>query len=420
MKNFTRLFSFFSLLFVYQFGNAQCTGATELSLCDPIIVSSTDAGFPSNASCSETTNCAGLVTEYFIVDLNNIVETLDEVGVVATSGPEILGTAPAGMIDLAAYTGDAEACVSVVPICYDLSALQSLVSNMVLGSNCCAVIESAFAGVCQTVSDLGFDGANPPMNLADVTTVINAFNTDDVTGEPLPISIDFFASVADGVNEQQGILSLFCGGGSSVPIGYCTDQTTGADYNIVACPLSIDLTSLEATNTTDGNELKWTTETEVENDYFIIERSYNGETYEEIGMVEAAGNSNSIQQYTFNDEKVVGRLNYYRIVAVSYASFKQFSNVVAVETETVSVLDAVNIAPNPVRSTFTLSFDSDINGSANIIIVDATGKRLVDYTIDVVVGYNQIEEQLSNLNSGLYMAIIQIGDNVATEKFMKL
>ena len=54
------------------------------------------------------------------------------------------------------------------------------------------------------------------------------------------------------------------------------------------------------------------------------------------------------------------------------------------------------------------------------MIIDATGKRVKDYTVDVVLGYNQLEEELSQLNSGLYMAIIQVGETVASQKFMKL
>lgn len=416
MKNFTPLLLLFCSLFIYDVGYAQCNGA-DITDCE--MTTAADLVAPDVASCQRTGDCGGLVTEYFVVDLNNIVTTDDDPATPEdefTSGPLIVGSSISGIItpsDFGFADGD---CFAMIPVCYDLQAVKTLIDDMNTAptNNCCTIVDQQANGACTTLRNLGYDSGDQINNIDDVLGVLSAFGNTQV-------SVDYFVYITETINSEfDPLLGLdfFCT--NSGPIAFCTDQLVRTEFSVIACPLGIELANFEATNTQLGNELKWTTESEFDNDYFIVERSHDGTTYEAIGMVEAIGNSTSAINYNFNDDKVVGRINYYRIVAVSYSEDKEVSNVVAVETNSLTTLDAINIAPNPIRSAINISFDSDINGSANIMIVDATGKTVLDDTIDVVLGYNQLEEQLGHLNTGLYMAVIQIGDNVASEKFMKL
>jgi hypothetical protein len=63
-------------------------------------------------------------------------------------------------------------------------------------------------------------------------------------------------------------------------------------------------------------ELHWSTAMEINNDYFIAERSTDGRTFKEIAKVQSAGNSMETQHYSLTDEHPTDGLNYYRIQQV--------------------------------------------------------------------------------------------------------
>jgi hypothetical protein len=62
--------------------------------------------------------------------------------------------------------------------------------------------------------------------------------------------------------------------------------------------LPIELTSFTAQFAGTEVELKWTTASEVNSDHFTVERSKDGRSFEQIGQVSGAGNSNTIRQYS--------------------------------------------------------------------------------------------------------------------------
>lgn len=423
MKIFTHLLLSFCFMLAANFAIAQCGSIVNVQVetCNPL----PEANFQTPVYCNNYVippempgnwDCEGSggVTHYFITNPGNIVTSG------GTVGAEIVGTSTSPNIVPEDYGFEAGACLEVVEVCYDLAAMQNLVVIFDTQPGCCSIIDLQFSGACSGILAL-FDQNNLPQDLGDVVTVVNAFNLDDM-GNPLPISIDFFASIADAIMAQADLLGLVCDG--AVPINYCTDTIPNAAtnvYTLIPCvPLGIEMNSLEGNNTAMGNELKWTTETETDNEYFLIERSLDGYSFEEIGIVEGAGNSTSAIDYKYMDDKVSGSTNYYRITAVSYTEQKNHSNVIAIETTRTSTLDGVDIVPNPVKETMTLSFDSEEIGEAQIFIVDGTGKNVMDFTINTVVGYNEIQQELSELTNGLYMAIIRIGDQTASEKFLKL
>lgn len=410
MKNFTRTLFLLCFLFVYQFGISQCPD-----------LAGTFEEATTPAACDDP---AAGVCEYFVISLENFIvdgdpETIDGyqiIGSVANIGDPIvyLDGIPA-LLD-----GD---CYAYVPVCYDLAAVQALVQNMNDNTGCCALINAGDGlpdvEVCTVVIDPNGDGLGGPdgyssgadvQNMTDLVAIFASFGVDQV-------SIPSFTNVANTINDSWGLVGLGCTdvAANFSSIAYCINSG-GASVS----PLSIELTELAGQNMANGNKLTWTTQTELNNEYFVIEKSKDGNTFHEIGIVEGAGNSNSEIAYEFMDDKVNGGLNYYRVSGQDYLGIRQHSNVIAIETVNSTTLDGIDIVPNPVRSSVNLSFDSDQIGEAEIMIIDGTGKMVANYNIDVAAGYNEMVQDLSELSNGLYMAVIRMGSTTATEKFLKL
>jgi len=87
------------------------------------------------------------------------------------------------------------------------------------------------------------------------------------------------------------------------------------DFSIVQSnSLPVELVEFSATRLgKQSARLTWATATEVGSDYFDIERSRDGFAFAPIGRVAAAGNSQRVEAYQFDDEQGLAGRNFYRL-----------------------------------------------------------------------------------------------------------
>jgi len=82
------------------------------------------------------------------------------------------------------------------------------------------------------------------------------------------------------------------------------------------CPvvvLPVEITSFEGWKESYGNKINWETSTERNSDYFIMDRSVDGKSWEEIQTVKSVGNSQTLSQYEVVDNTYEISVNYYRL-----------------------------------------------------------------------------------------------------------
>jgi hypothetical protein len=82
--------------------------------------------------------------------------------------------------------------------------------------------------------------------------------------------------------------------------------------------LPIELLSFEAKSADNAVDLSWTTATEINNDYFTIEKSKSGFDFFEVCRVDGAGNSISPIYYEFSDKDPLDGISYYRLRQTDY------------------------------------------------------------------------------------------------------
>jgi len=85
-----------------------------------------------------------------------------------------------------------------------------------------------------------------------------------------------------------------------------------------ANPLPINLLSFTAQLQAEGVDLKWVTSSEINNDYFTVERGQDGRNFVEVGRVAGAGNSNVERHYSFLDAEMPQATTYYRLRQTDY------------------------------------------------------------------------------------------------------
>jgi hypothetical protein len=84
-------------------------------------------------------------------------------------------------------------------------------------------------------------------------------------------------------------------------------------YEVTPSSLPVELSSFEAEPIDNYNFVTWTTESEYNSDYFMLESSFDGEVWTVINVQEAAGNSVSRINYSYIDDRF-GEISYYRLV----------------------------------------------------------------------------------------------------------
>lgn len=121
----------------------------------------------------------------------------------------------------------------------------------------------------------------------------------------------------------------------------------GSLFSLWICPaiLAADWVSFDAkVNSDKAVDLAWTTATEINNDYFTIERSADGDTWQAIGNVDAVSNSDVPTDYAFIDNAPLQGQNQYRIRETSMDGASSLSNVEQVEVLT---NPGIHVSPNP-------------------------------------------------------------------------
>jgi beta-propeller repeat-containing protein len=98
----------------------------------------------------------------------------------------------------------------------------------------------------------------------------------------------------------------------------------------VANPLPVEIVSFSGINEGSKNNLEWVTASEINNDYFSIERSENGSNFKNIGDVNGSGNSTQMTHYSFIDENPLPGVNYYRLKQVDFNNQFKYSQAIAI------------------------------------------------------------------------------------------
>ncbi|MFH1321570.1 MAG: T9SS type A sorting domain-containing protein [Bacteroidota bacterium] len=126
--------------------------------------------------------------------------------------------------------------------------------------------------------------------------------------------------------------------------------------------------------------LKWITASETKNDYFTVEKSSNGFTFEEIAEVPGAGNSNTTLNYEVYDDDPLRGISYYRLKQTDYDGKFEYCNVVAVSYEvTTKGTCILKVYPNPCIGYCTIDL-SDCKDNENteikVEMIDALGNKV--------------------------------------------
>jgi hypothetical protein len=180
-------------------------------------------------------------------------------------------------------------------------------------------------------------------------------------------------------------------------------------------PLPITLIDFTANCKEENVSIKWTTSSEINNDYFIIEKSYDAINFIDLTNIQGAGNSNNMIQYQVNDF-IDNRTVFYRIKQVDFDASYSYSNIIS--TNCISTNFIVNqFSFN--NNDLSFNINTSIDEISEIILYDIRGRKISSKTTFLKKGWNQIKLESNNLTKSIYMLSIIGNKNIYTTKLLK-
>jgi hypothetical protein len=177
---------------------------------------------------------------------------------------------------------------------------------------------------------------------------------------------------------------------------------TGKGANLTMTPLPVELLSFNAVSKSNQVELNWVTATEINNEKFVIERSLNGSTWNEIGQVKGSGNSSTLLQYNFTDSQPNTSASqvYYRLKQIDFDGTFAYSKLQVVKMTKISAQE-ITLVANPVKDKIQLNLNGNNLQQAVLEIITLNGIKVQTSTLsenEAAAGIN-----VSNLAPGMYI-----------------
>lgn len=193
-----------------------------------------------------------------------------------------------------------------------------------------------------------------------------------------------------------------------------TDPTggnqTNVDPSVQICgqtdsdPFPVELVDFTADNNGQAVELSWTTASELNNDYFTVERSIDGGEFENIATVQGAGNSNEIINYSYVDyNSPKGQSVYYRIKQTDFDGTVSYSWILDVYNKQEIV---AKVYPNPAQSGEIITIQSSVE-NVEVSLFNAQGVMILTKELN----QNQFDMYTDNLKPGMYFVTIKSSDS---------
>lgn len=194
-----------------------------------------------------------------------------------------------------------------------------------------------------------------------------------------------------------GHTNATCGGTT------CNSQQVFANSN-----LPVELSSFTVNILSKEVLLKWVTQSEINNELFVLERSKDGHDFLPIGKVSGHGTTYERQTYQFTDHHPMKGTNYYRLKQVDFDGNFMYSAMISAEIE----WQSGQIFPNPNNGHFSLTGIG--NEDAVLVVMNLNGKKVYEKALSG----DSHAITLPSLPKGMYLVNVISRNRVLTDRII--
>lgn len=286
------------------------------------------------------------------------------------------------------------------------SGTQSGVGSIALTTYPTATNNTPYVSI---VNNMNFEGNGPPSGNGTLATVDRWWKVDLNNYTTLPVSTQIFkysdADLNVGGNTlltESNIQAQFWDPTASGGLGgwRAPDYFSGTNSSNVAnntltitnvnksgpwalhdgvsggnSPLPITLVDFKGNCNADNVTVNWTTASETNNDYFEVQRSVDGANYSTIAIVDGAGNSNTMLNYSYTDFYPNATGSYYRLRQVDFNGQNETFPAKYVRCAD-SPVNTVGLYPNPTDNLVNVTLNLSSGDYGSILVYNSVGQLI--------------------------------------------
>jgi hypothetical protein len=169
--------------------------------------------------------------------------------------------------------------------------------------------------------------------------------------------------------------------------------------------LPIKLSGFNAQLSSSAVKLTWTTEQEINNKEFQIERCLTDHSFEQIGVIAGKGTTYSTEKYDFNDADPGKGISYYRLKQLDIDGHATYSNVLKIDNR-IAGLQLTQLYPNPARAFVNLQLQCDDLEDINARFYSLGGGEVFSTHRNFAKGTQTWRINIPALENGMYQMVI--------------
>jgi hypothetical protein len=171
--------------------------------------------------------------------------------------------------------------------------------------------------------------------------------------------------------------------------------------------LPIELLYFKAEDADSRVRINWATGTELNCDYFDVQRSVDGQAYVTISTVKGVGDSKIKKEYVTYDSSPLFGISYYRLKQVDIDGVYTLSDWTSINRGKKQSSNQIRIYPNPISDNF-LHIEASLNASQDVQIklIDALGKVIHQQKSSITTDNNKVDIDVANVLVGVYFVEI--------------
>ncbi len=203
------------------------------------------------------------------------------------------------------------------------------------------------------------------------------------------------------------------GGGAQATLAKVDEVVITVYYST---PLPIDLVEFIGTCRTKAIELTWETASEINNDYFTIERSIDGIDFKQFITIPGIGNSSSPKYYSFRDQEVLNGRVFYRLSQTDFDGISEVFEPIAVT----ACKDAEGASSGLINYTqsdnnLTVHYHVDQKSISLFQVYNINGQLIYSEKVESEAGFNEWKVSKYNISlAGTFLIKMDLG-NMKTE-----
>ena len=191
-----------------------------------------------------------------------------------------------------------------------------------------------------------------------------------------------------------------CGGSSCSDCIQDCALSCAAENNFIN-PFPVELVGFSGKWDNGRIKLNWETASELNNDHFVVERTIDGQSFEALGYIPGAGNTDQITIYAFTDEQPISGINYYRIKQVDFDGRFSYSSILSIANRFSG--NSFSLNSNIEYGSLEINILSSDNQSLRLELLNLNGQINSSIDFEATQG-NQVQTlNTGNLSSGIYI-----------------